>query len=389
MTMQHPGDERAGRDARVDAPGAWSRRRWLATATSALSVGAASSALAPLAAARAQGKVGGGKGVGPVVIASDNGFHPTKNGVARASAVPTALERLLDPATAGRRYGLLEAIVAGVGVTESDAEDEGVGIGGLPNEDGVVQLDASCMFGPTHQAGSVAAIENIKHPALAAMHVLRDTDHCMLVGDGAYRFARAIGLPHSELLTERARKAWLDWKQRRDPNDDWLSPPDEEVDPAIRALFTDGTIHCSAIDAKGDVAAVTTTSGLAWKIPGRIGDSPIIGAGMYCDNDVGAAGGTGRGEEMIVNLGAFSIVERMRGGMEPVDACLELLRVVMKNAARRGLVKDGKPTFGLTVYALRKDGAYGSASTAQGVTFAVADAEQGARLERCAYLFDA
>lgn len=355
----------------------------VAVSASALAVG-----VEPLRAAQSGNNVGSGAAKGPVVIASGNGFHSPVEFPGRKSAVPTALARLADSATANRRYGLLESLVEGVAETENDPLDEGVGLGGLPNEAGVVQLDASCMFGPTHQAGSVGAIENIQNPARAALYVLRYTDHCMIVGKGAYDFARTMGLPHAELLTERSHKAWLYWKQQRDPNDDWFTPPDEEVPKDIRDMFTFGTIHMSGIDQKGDVAAVTTTSGLAWKIPGRLGDSPIIGAGMYCDNEVGAAGGTGRGEEMIINCGAHTIVEFMRQGKEPVVACLELLKRVVTNCGKRGLLKDGKPTFGLTVYALRKDGAYGSASLFEGVDFAVGDAVKGPRREKCAWLFD-
>jgi N4-(beta-N-acetylglucosaminyl)-L-asparaginase len=354
----------------------------VASSAGALAIGAKAAAAQPSAI------VGGGKATGPAVIGSANGFHSPVTFPGRKSAVPTALARLADPATATKRFGLLEALVDGVAETENDPLDDGVGLGGLPNEAGVVQLDASCMFGPTHQAGSVGAIENIQNPARAAMYVLRYTDHCMIVGKGAYDFARTMGLPHAELLTERAHRAWLYWKQKRDPNDDWFAPPDDEVPEEIRNMFTFGTIHLSGIDARGDVAAVTTTSGLAWKIPGRLGDSPIVGAGMYCDNEVGAAGGTGRGEEMIVNCGAHSIVEMMRAGKEPLDACLELLKRVVVNCGKRGLLKDGKPPFGLTVYALRKDGTYGSASLHEGVEFAVGDAQRGARIEKCAWLFD-
>jgi N4-(beta-N-acetylglucosaminyl)-L-asparaginase len=332
--------------------------------------------------------VGKGRATGPLFIASGNGFHPATTSPGRKSAIPTALARIADPAVAKSKYGLLEAMVDGVGVTEDDPLDDGVGLGGLPNEAGVVQLDASCLFGPTHQAGSVGAIENIQNPARAALYVLRYTDHCMIVGKGAYDFARTMGLPHRELLTERAHRAWLYWKQKRDPNDDWFPPPDEEVPEDIRKMFTFGTIHMSGLAANGDLAAVTTTSGLAWKIPGRLGDSPIIGAGMYCDNDVGAAGGTGRGEEMIVNCGAHTMVELMRGGKEPLEACLELLKRVVDKCGKRGLLKDGKPPFGLSVYAIRKDGLYGSASLYEGVEFAVGDSVNGARLEKCAWLYD-
>lgn len=353
------------------------------TRRSVLASLAAGAALAP-SVATAKGP---SRAARPVVIGSANAWYPAE--AKRPSAATRALELLRDPATAQRPFGLLEALVEGVALTEDDPEEIGVGLGGLPNEDGVVQLDASVMHGPTHKTGAVASLENIQNPARAALCVLRYTDHALLVGPGAYTFARAMGLPHAELLTEQARKVWLYWKQQASDDDDWLTPPDDEVDPAIRAMFTHGTIHLSGLDTNGDVASVTTTSGLAFKIPGRVGDSPIIGAGNYCDNDVGAAGGTGRGEEMIANLGAHAIVEAMRNGREPEEACLDLMKRVADHAKRRGLVDaKGRPTFGLTVYALRKDGAYASASMFGGTIFAVGDGERGLRHEPSVGLFE-
>ncbi len=344
---------------------------------------AASSQSAPAAVRRAPA---------PLVIASANGWRGAArpgDPAPRPSAVEAALARLGDAQVAAGKYGLLEAVVAGVGVVEDDPEDHSVGLGGLPNEEGVVQLDAAVMFGPTHQAGAVAALENIQNPARAAMYVLRYTDHALIVGPGAYRFARAFGLPHAELLTEEARRLWLYWKQRASERDDWLTPPEEDVDESTRQASSGGTIHLSALDARGDLAAATTTSGLAYKIPGRVGDSPLVGAGLYCDNDVGAAGATGRGEEVIVNCGAYAIVAAMRRGLEPEAACLETLKEVAEKARRRGLFQDGKPSFGLTFYALRKDGAYGAAAMFEGGSFAVADAATGVgRLERCAWVYD-
>ncbi|MBI4879087.1 MAG: isoaspartyl peptidase/L-asparaginase [Planctomycetes bacterium] len=328
----------------------------------------------------------------PLVIASANGWRGAArpdDPAPRQSAVETALALLGDAEVAAGKYGLLEAVVAGVGVVEDDPEDHSVGLGGLPNEEGVVQLDAAVMFGPTHQAGAVAALENIQNPARAAMYVLRYTDHALIVGPGAYRFARAFGMPHAELLTEEARKMWLYWKQRANERDDWLTPPDEQVEESVRRAYSGGTIHLSALDAQGDLAAATTTSGLSYKISGRVGDSPLVGAGLFCDNDVGAAGATGRGEEVIVNCGAYAVVAAMRRGLEPKDACLETLKEVAEKARRRGLFQDGKPSFGLSFYALRKDGAYGSAAMFEGGTFAVADAATGAgRHEPCAWLYD-
>ncbi len=322
----------------------------------------------------------------PVVIASGNGWWPEPG---RKSAVETAMRVIRDPARMAKRYGLLEAVVEGLAVQEDDPTDHSVGLGGLPNEDGVVQLDASVMYGPTHQAGAVGALENIQNPARVAMDVLRYTDHSFLVGKGAYDFARAMGLPHTELLTEEARQIWLYWRQKHSGNDDWLTPPDDEVPQAIRDQVTWGTIHVSAVAPDGSIACGTTTSGLSWKIPGRLGDSPICGAGMYCDDDVGTAGATGRGEEAIVNCGAFSVVDHMRRGLEPQEACLELLKRLASNAKKRGLFKDGKPTFNISFYAARKDGKYGSACLIEGNEFAVIDGDAPTgRREKCGWLYD-
>ncbi|MFH0944169.1 MAG: N(4)-(beta-N-acetylglucosaminyl)-L-asparaginase [Planctomycetota bacterium] len=326
----------------------------------------------------------------PVVISSGNGWHDNaKQEKPRASAVEVAHRMLLAPEVQALKYGMLEAVVAGVGVVEDDPEDISVGLGGLPNEEGVVQLDSSVMFGPTHQAGAVGALENIQNPARVAMYVLRQTDHSFIVGEGAYRFARAMGLPHRELLTENSRKIWLAWKQTMSDQDDWLPPSAEELDPELLNQFTHGTIHLSALSAGGDLAAVTTTSGLSFKIPGRVGDSPIVGAGMFCDNEVGSAGATGRGEEAIVNCGAFSVVEAMRRDQDPEAACMEVLKRVATKARLRGLFQDGKPDFQLTFYAVRKDGAYGSAAMKEGAGFAVSNGDVVAgRHEPCGWLFD-
>lgn len=322
----------------------------------------------------------------PVVIASANGYWEEPE---RGSAVATAMERIRDPATRERSHGLLEAVVDGVAVTEDDEKDHSVGYGGLPNEDGVVQLDASCMFGPTHRAGAVGALEGFRHAARVAMNVLRYTDHSFLVGKGAADFARAFGMTEENLLTEEARRIWLYWRQSHSTRDDWFTPPDDEVDPKVLEMFTTGTIHLSAVDARGDVASVTTTSGLSWKIPGRVGDSPIVGAGMYCDNDVGGAGATGRGEEAIANCAAFSIVEEMRRDVPPTEACLNVLKRVAKKAERRGFWKDGRPDFQLTFYAVRKDGAYGSACMIEGGRFAVMTGDDATpRHESCAFLHE-
>jgi len=286
----------------------------------------------------------------------------------------------------------VDAIVEGVGIVEADPDDMSVGLGGLPNEDGVVQLDSSVMHGPTHKAGAVGALENIVHPAQVALKVLRRTDHVLLVGEGALRFARAHGFEEANLLTDKAREAWLKWRENRDANDDWLDADqrdwNEEHANADEIPFTYGTIHCSAVDASGDLAGCTTTSGLSYKISGRVGDSPIVGAGMYTDNAVGSGGATGRGEAVIQNCGAYATVEAMRAGRGPTDACLDVLKRIAQNTKQKRLLDGrGRPNFNVTMYALRKDGAYGAASMWSGARFAVGDVS-GPRLEDCAYLFE-
>jgi len=217
----------------------------------------------------------------------------------------------------GSNGSVLDAIEASANVVELDPEDQSVGYGGLPNEDGVVQLDASIMYGPTHNCGSVAALENIKTPSSVARLVMERTDHIYLVGEGAKKFAIMHGFKEENLLTEAARIAWLKWKENLSDRDDWFPPADGDYTDER----TTGTINVLAMTEEGDLAGITTTSGLSWKIPGRIGDSPIIGAGLYVDNEVGAAGATGRGEEVIRTLGSFYVVERMRAGLSPQEAC--------------------------------------------------------------------
>lgn len=311
----------------------------------------------------------------------------------------------------------LDAVIAGVAINEDDPEDTTVGYGGLPNEEGIVELDASVMHGPTRRAGAVAGLRGIRHPAQVARLVMERTDHVMLVGEGALRFARAYGFQEENLLTEKARLAWLVWKQSlRDANGrnnwtDGLDAPPEKSPKALRQRFPHvdeatlawawqvatnpptGTINCLALNAKGEMSGVTTTSGLAWKIPGRVGDSPIIGAGLFVDQDVGAAGATGRGEENIRVAGAHTIVEAMRAGMHPREACLECLKRIARNFNNDRTRLAG---FDITFYALRKDGAYGSASLWRGrdkegrarpQRFAVNDGT-GSRLEDCAWLLE-
>jgi N4-(beta-N-acetylglucosaminyl)-L-asparaginase len=277
----------------------------------------------------------------------------------------------------------LDAAVEGVKIQELDPNDTSVGYGGLPNAEGVVQLDASCMHGPTKRAGGVAALEGIKTPSEVAKLVLRYTDHVLLVGEGAQRFARSFGFPVEDLLTERSRRAWLRWRANLSADDSWLDVPQGEVFP-VRPT---GTINLNIVNAAGDVSSVTTTSGLAWKIPGRVGDSPIIGAGQYTDNDVGAAGSTGRGEANIKVCGGFLTVEGMRRGLSPTDACLETLHRVVATTEARLLDARGRPRFDLTFYAVTKRGDAGSASLYAGRRYAVHDGRE-ARFADCAYLFE-
>lgn len=291
----------------------------------------------------------------------------------------------------------LDVALEVVKVVEADPTDHSVGLGGLPNEDGVVQLDSAVMDGRTHNAGSVACIENILHPCEVARLVMERTDHCMIVGRGAYDFARAHGHEHAELLTDDARRIWLRWKETMSDGDDRFAPPSKPKHGSLESEFEDelagylehritGTIHCSALATSGEVACTTTTSGLSWKIPGRVGDSPIIGAGLYCDAEAGSAGATGRGEAAILSHGSSAIVELLRQGATPVEAGLELMRRVTRQAQRAsawqaGLVDEqGIPTFNLSYYVLGLDGAFAGVRLKGGSSFAVADAE-GVRIE--------
>lgn len=276
----------------------------------------------------------------------------------------------------------LDAAVEGVKIQELDPADNSVGYGGLPNEAGVVQLDASCMHGPTRRAGAVAALEGIKTPSEVARLVLKYTDHIMLVGEGAKRFALSYGFRDEELLTPESRQLWLTWRANRGREDDWLDVPDDEQ----MLVRPTGTINLDVVNAKGEISSITTTSGLAWKIPGRAGDSPIIGAGQYTDNEIGAAGSTGRGESNIMVCGGFLTVEHMRRGMKPADACLETLRRVMAATPARLIGPDARPTFDLTFYAVNKRGEFGAASFFPD-RYAAHDGREGA-LRDAAFLYE-
>lgn len=337
-----------------------SRRDFLATTAAAVAAASiapnsAAAESAPAVAARAR----------PTVISSANGLRGVK----------VAYDQIVGGSDT------LDAIVAGVNIQELDPDDQSVGLGGLPNRDGVVQLDASCMHGPTKRAGAVGCLEDIATPSLVAKAIMDYTDHIMLVGDDAKRFAIEMGFKTQNLLTEKTRQDWLRWRARLNPNDAHL-----DYDGNVAIKFTTGTINMNAVNAAGDISSVTTTSGMAWKVPGRVGDSPIIGAGQYCDNTVGAAGSTGRGEANIKVCGGFLTVEFMRQGLSPQAACLKMLERLVAMTEARLLDSRGRPTFDLQVYAVNKAGEYGSATLYEGAEFAVCDA-RGARLEKCAFMY--
>lgn len=342
------------------------RRDFLATGTAAaagLALGADSAAAEPFVPGRAIG----GVAPLPVVMGSANGIRGVK--------------RAWDQIVGGA--DTLDAIIAGVNIQELDPDDQSVGLGGLPNEEGVVQLDASCMHGPTKRAGAVGCIEDIATPSLVAKAVMDYTDHIMLVGADARRFAISMGFKPQNLLTDKSRQDWLRWKSKLNPNDAWLDHDDD-----VNIKFTTGTINMNAVNASGDISSVTTTSGMSWKVPGRVGDSPIIGAGQYCDNAVGAAGSTGRGESNIMTCGAFLCVEFMRQGMTPEQACLKALERVVATTQQKLMGSNGRPFVDLQFYAVAKSGRYGAATMFEGARFAVCD-DTGARTEACAALYPA
>ena len=309
----------------------------------------------------------------PVAVASANGIK----------AVELAVQRM----TEGWRP--VDAAVAGVELVENDAEDDSVGLGGLPNEDGVVELDACVMDGPSGLGGAVAALQNVKNPAQVALKVMRHTDHVLLVGDGALRFARAHGFQEENLLTEKSRQKWLEWREKRSAIDDWLSPEENgEHGKEWFRRFKDktGTIHLGAVDANGDVGSCTTTSGMAFKLAGRVGDSALIGCGNYCDNDIGTGGATGRGEACILANGGSFVVHQMALGKSPTDACLEAVkRVVRLTKVKRLLDDKGRPDFQVQFYATNKAGEIGAAAIHAG-PYALCDAK-GPRLADLASLF--
>lgn len=329
----------------------------------------------------------------PLVISSGNGFV-YKNG-----GDETCIERAYRLMTAGE--DILEALIAGVNILELDPEDTSVGYGGLPDADGTVTLDSCCMHGPLKRAGGVAALQGVRTPSKVAKAVADHTDHHLLVGEGAQRFARNLGFEiEDDLNSERSRALWLEWKRRTDPRH-YLDPEErarvgmkvglEMIEEGlIDAEHYWGTINCNGINAAGDIAGVTTTSGLAWKIPGRVGDSPILGAGLWVDNDYGAAGSTGRGEANLYNLASFLIVEQLRLGKHPKDAGMEALKRIQAATIEKRLLNDeGRPAFNVNFYVLDKQGRYAGVALYGGEQrkFAVCD-KNGPRHEVIEGLFE-
>jgi len=337
------------------------------------------------------------KGARPLIICAANGFKHLDHGM-------DVLKKGGDT---------LDAVLAVVTQVEDDPNDTSVGYGGLPNEDGDVELDASVMHGPTRRAGAIASIREIKNPSLVARVVMEQTNHCMLAGPGATRFAELHGFERMNLLTDRSRTAWLAWKAKTEENwapgldsPQWKEHMAEFIDPklpepersAMAAWLHEvvfhpptGTINCCAVNEKGEISGTTTTSGMAWKIAGRVGDSPIIGAGLYVDNDVGAAGSTGKGEENIKVAGGHTIVELMRQGKSPTEACLEAMRRVARNYNND---KAKLAKFDLNFYALNKDGQHGASTlwgpggaTGRGAHYAVHDGTE-AKLLPCTPLLE-
>ncbi|MBS1726343.1 MAG: N(4)-(beta-N-acetylglucosaminyl)-L-asparaginase [Armatimonadetes bacterium] len=327
----------------------------------------------------------------PLVIASGNG-NSDKNG-----GDETCVQRAFRMITGGS--DVLDALIAGVNIVELDPTDTSVGYGGIPNADGVVQLDSCCMHGPRKWAGGVACIEGVKTPSKVAQMVASSTDHHLIVGKGATEFARNMGMTiEPDLNTERSRQIWLEWKRRLDP-EHYLDPKKrggESLRVALELVAEGmidpehlwGTINCNGINSKGEICGVTTTSGLAFKIPGRVGDSPILGAGLYVDGDVGAAGSTGRGEANLYGLCSYLIVEEMRRGAHPKDAGLTALKRVSQNTIEKRLLNDqGHPNFGLNFYVLDAKGRHAGVHMTGRSRFAVCD-ENGPRFEDSTPLYE-
>ena len=325
-------------------------------------------------------------GVKPIVISSANG-NRFKNG-----GDMTAVQKAFTMMTQGA--DVLDAVIAGVNIVELDPLDDSVGYGGLPNAEGVVQLDSSCMHGPKKRAGAVGALEGVRTPSLVAKAVMENTDHHLLVGKGAQEFAHNMGFKiEDDLNTDHSRQLWLEWKRRTDPSH-YLNPKEraevwyrEGLKMVAEGLMDRdhfyGTINCDGVNSKGEICGVTTTSGLAWKIPGRLGDSPILGAGLYVDGAVGAAGSTGRGEANLYNLCSFVIIEEMRRGAHPKDAGMEVLKRIKGNTIEKRLLNSrGLPNFGINFYILNAKGEYAGVTMYEDSSFAICN-ESGPQTLKC------
>ena len=399
-----------------------SRRKFLGRAAAGLTAAAIVTPLQPDAHALAPGQARTGSGPHtsrpPLCVASANGVE----------AVTKAVEVMRGGGDT------LDAVIAGVNIVELDPKDNSVGYGGLPNERGDVELDASAMHGPTRRAGAVASLRGVREPSKVARAVLERTDHILIVGQGARDFATAHGFEDVNLLTEESRVAWMRWKETLSPVDKWGPSPytpapaspagqrrvaEERRRPSYQLAESyaggdlrrreellawadevarrppTGTINCIALDKAFDISGVTTTSGLAWKIPGRVGDSPLIGCGLYVDNEVGAAGSTGRGEEVIYINGARTVVENMKRGASPEQACLDALKLI---AARYGNDREKLREIDVNFYALNKRGDFAGAAIWNGSVssrgelrrrqFAAAPDGGRGRLFESAYLFE-
>ena len=292
--------------------------------------------------------------------------------------------------------GPLDACVAGVTLVEDDPDELTVGFGGLPNEDGVVELDAAVMDGTTRRGAGVAALQNIRHPTQVAQRLMEQTSRALLVGAGAYAFARANGFPHEELLTDRARRMWHYWKRTRSDYDDWRAPPRDE-DLEVQHWFdhhfyrrpdstATGTVHCAARNGAGQSACATSTSGHAFKLAGRVGDSPVLGAGLYADDQWGTCGSIGHGEANLHHLSSFAVLERLREGDAVNDAAMAVLERVAKYCPEELQDERGRPKFNLQLFMMDAAGNHIGAALWPGKQIAVAD-EQGVRLEDCISFF--
>ena len=306
-----------------------------------------------------------------------------------------ALELAWKQLTAGASP--LDSCVEGVAVVEDDPEELTVGYGGLPNEDGVVELDAAVMDGRTRQGAGVAALQGIRHPTHVARCLLEQTSRVLLVGEGARQFALANGFPDEDLLTDRARKMWLYWKRTRSQFDDWRAPPRDE-DMEVQAWFdkhfyrrpestATGTVHCAVRDAAGNIACATSTSGHAFKLAGRVGDSPILGAGLYADNDAGSCGSIGHGEANLQHLSSFAVVERLRCGDSLEQAARTVLQRMADHCPEHLHDESRRPKFNLQLFMMDHQGQHLGAAIWPGKQIAVVD-DSGLRLEDCISLYD-